>query len=310
MRIRRNTRIRPWAVVSILPVVVLWLLPAGLAAQGVTITSTSATSGNLKVVWRAGDPERIDAIYWNPDGLMGAEPNLTNPHSTGNPCTDGLLQYFGNSWAPPDPQAGGKVLVGAGSSGTRMRGPDSKVVINSTSSGCTPSANVSVNTIYKFWQGGMAQNKMRATRTFSFETPFDRDFRPYIPRLFSIADFSQVIYPNATATSLIYRTVGGFLPSGCPFGCELSDWNGDSEATAWFAIHDPGSGRGIVVKRTPNANASALWIDWDGGSNTNASSVLLKKPAGGFTGEIVETETLCFYDSSTWTPSLTLPPGC
>jgi hypothetical protein len=25
---------------------------------------------------------------------------------------------------------------------------------------------------------------------------------------------------------------------------------------------------------------------------------------------VVETESLCFYDSSIWTPSLTLPAGC
>lgn len=282
-------------------------LPA--TAQGVAIDANSATSDNLKVVFNSTDPERIDAIYWNSAGLTGSEPNLTNPNSTADPCSDGLLQYFGNSWAPPDPQNGGKVLVGAGTTGARMRGPDSKVVINSTSSGCTPSANVGVTTLYKFWQGGMAQNKMRATRTFSFETAFNFDFRPYIPRLHNIADFSQVIYPNASGTALITRTVGGF-GSGCPFGCEFTDWNGNNEETAWFAIHDPSIGRGLVVKRNPSPIAATLWLDWDGGSNTNASSVLLKKPMGGFTGEIVETQTFCFYDSTTWTPSLTLPPGC
>src|SRR5262249_38064741 len=147
--------------------------------------------------------------------------------------------YFGNSWAPPDPQVGGKILVGAGTAGARMRGPDSKVIINSTSTGCTPSAGVDVTTLYKFWQGGMAANKMRATRTFSFETPFDRDFRPYIPRLFNISDFSQAIYPNATGTTLIFRTIGGFGPTGCAFGCEFTDWNGNTDDTAWFAINDP-----------------------------------------------------------------------
>jgi hypothetical protein len=290
--------------------ILVLLLPLATFGQGVVINSTSATSSNLKMVWSASDPERIDAIYWNPNGLTGSEANLTNPDSSDNPCSDGLLQYFGNSWAPPDPQAGGKVLVGAGTTGARMRGPDSKVVINSTSTGCTPSANAGVTTLYKFWQGGMAANKMRATRTFSFETAFNSDFRPYIPRLFHIDDFSQVIYPNATNTALISRTVGGFLPAGCPFGCEFTDWAGNAEETAWFAIHDAGNGRGIVIKRAPSSVNATLWVDWDGGSNTNASSVLLKKPVGGFTGEVVETQTFCFYDSSTWTPSLTLPPGC
>ena len=66
----------------------------------------------------------------------------------------------------------------------------------------------------------------------------------------------------------------------------------------------------MIVKHNPSSYAASLWVDWDGASNTNSSSVLLKKPVGGFTGEVVETQTFCFYDSSTWTPSLTLPPGC
>jgi hypothetical protein len=163
---------------------------------------------------------------------------------------------------------------------------------------------VGVTTLYKFWPGGMAQNKMRVTRTFSFETAFDHDFRPYIPRLSTIEQFRNIFYPNAAGTALISRDA-----ANCPFGCEFSDWNGGSEETAWFAIQDA-TGRGMVVKHNPGSVPAALWIDYDGASSTNSSSVLLKKPAGGFTGELVETQTFCFYDSSTWTPSLILPPGC
>ncbi|MCA1590581.1 MAG: hypothetical protein LC734_09385, partial [Acidobacteria bacterium] len=107
--------------------VCLLLCGADVSAQRVEIDGTSATSSNLKLVWNANEPERIDGVYWNPNGLTGAEPNLTNSHATLSPCSDGLLQYFGNSWAPPDPQFGGKVLVGAGTTGTRALGPDSKV---------------------------------------------------------------------------------------------------------------------------------------------------------------------------------------
>jgi hypothetical protein len=48
----------------------------------------------------------------------------------------------------------------------------------------------------------------------------------------------------------------------------------------------------------------------DGGSATTASGVLLVAPPGGFTGTVVEVESLCFYDSSIWAPGLVLPPGC
>ena len=61
-------RIQKWAdskaaVLSFLAMVML--LPAGLFAQGVAIDATSATSENLKVIWNANDPERIDGVYWN-----------------------------------------------------------------------------------------------------------------------------------------------------------------------------------------------------------------------------------------------------
>ena len=74
------------------------------AAQGVAIDATSATSQNLKVVFDATDPERINAVYWNPTGLTGSEPNLTASGTYGSdPCASGGVEYFGNSWAPPDP---------------------------------------------------------------------------------------------------------------------------------------------------------------------------------------------------------------
>jgi hypothetical protein len=276
--------------------------------QGVAITPNTATSENLFVQFSETDPERIDVIKWNPDGLNGTEANLTNSGASGTaPCHNGDVEYFGNSWAPPDPPTG-KVLVGAGTNGVRVKGPDSKVVISSVSSDCAPiSAGISVNTIYKFWQGGDALNKMRVTRSFTFETEFNRDFRPFIPRFHPISSFSRVLHPNAAGTMLVSETVGGF--GACPFGCVVTDWDGSNEATSWFAVHDPVAGRGVIVKRAPSAYASALWIDWDGASSTNSSSVLLRPPTGGFSGEVTEMETLFFSDATRWIPSLELPPG-
>ena len=280
-----------------------------VSAQGVSITSTTATSQNLFVQWSATDPERIDVIKWNPEGLNGTEVNLTNSGVSGTaPCHNGDVEYFGNSWAPPDPPTG-KVFVGSGTEGIRVKGPDSKVVINSVAADCAPvSTGVSVNTIYKFWQGGQALNKMRVTRSFTFETAFTQDFRPFIPRFYPIASFSQVLHPNAIGTVLVTETVGGF--SHCPFGCVVTDWDGNNDEISWFAVHDPVSGQGVIVKRAPSSNSAALWVDWDGSSLTNSSSVFLRAPAGGFSGEVSEMETLCFYNVNTWIPSLTLPSGC
>lgn len=277
--------------------------------QKVEISSDNAVSRNLFVQWNAGDPERVDVIKWNSGGLNGTEANLTRSavFGTNAPCYNGDVEYFGNSWAPPDPPSG-KVLVGAGTIGVRTPGPDNKLLINSLSSNCPPtSANVPVNTIYKFWQGGQAINKMRVTRNFTFGSAFNRVFRPFIPRLYPISGYSRVFFPNADGTTLLSQQVGG---SFCPIGCVVTDWNANDEATSWFAIHNPASGQGLIVRHHPSASAAALWIDWDGASFTNSSSVLLQPPVGGFTGDVVEKETLCFYDADTWTPSLTLPPGC
>ncbi|MGA2738679.1 MAG: hypothetical protein ABSG65_14680 [Bryobacteraceae bacterium] len=54
----------------------------------------------------------IASLIW-----MGGS-NLTNTYemdTCGHAGPDGgNVQYFGNAWAPPDPQSGGLVLVGGG----------------------------------------------------------------------------------------------------------------------------------------------------------------------------------------------------
>lgn len=75
-------------------------------------------------------------------------------------------------------------------------------------------------------------------------------------------------------------------------------------------MHNPDTGAGMIVRHLPSEQAVALWLDDDGGTDTNATSVLLLQPDGGFTGTVTETEYLCFYDSSIWAPSLSLPAGC
>ena len=47
-----------------------------------------------------------------------------------------------------------------------------------------------------------------------------------------------------------------------------------------------------------------------GSASTTSTAVALVPPAGGFTATVVENESLCFFDSSSWSPSLILPNGC
>ena len=259
-----------------------------------------ATTSRLFVDWNAGaDPEQIDAVRW-----MGGS-NLTATLAPGD-CFGGDVEYFGNSWAPPDPQSGGLVLVGAGSTGTWRRRGGHVVGIRSKATGCPAAAGVDVKTRYRFSSRGPALDAIVVKRTFAFDTPFAHDFRPYMPRL-SFRPFNEVRYPDASGTEL--RVADVF---GCALGCQVADWNGE-----WFALYAPEgplAGQGMIVLRAPSSFAVALWIDNDGGSETNTSSVLALQPDGGFAGRVTEKEVLCFFDAETWTPAmqsaLVLPRGC
>ncbi|MEI8334232.1 MAG: hypothetical protein WCH74_10325 [Chloroflexota bacterium] len=66
----------------------------------------------------------------------------------------------------------------------------------------------------------------------------------------------------------------------------------------------------MIVRHMPRPYRIGLWIDADGYSQTTASSVAFLQPKEGFRGSVMERETLCFYDSTTWTPSLATPAGC
>src|SRR5262249_14107601 len=154
------------------------------------------------------------------------------------------------------------------------------LIRHASSTGCPPSsARVNVKTTYQFWKTGAPINRIKVNRVFTFKTPFSKDFRPYIPRLLVNA-FSQVLHPNASGTNLVTEST-----FSCPFGCLVTNWEGNNAAISWFAIHDPNSGQGLIIRRTPSTFPIALWIDNDGGSSTNASSVLALQPSGGFTGK-------------------------
>ncbi len=287
------------------PIVIgLTLLAAAALLAGTALAATidptarTVTSANFFVDWDATNPEAILDLQRN------GPPNLTNAAVVGT-CPD-PLEFFGNSWVnlhedPTDPEPFIFVsLVGWGSTGAWAQQGAKGVRIDSTSAGCPGSANVPVETRYKFWDNGSPVNRIKVERAFMFGgTPFVYDFRPYMPRLSPRTDYNQVLHPDAAGASLVTEDA-----TLCDFGCQVSNWDG-----TWFAIHNPGTGQGLIVRRESGLPAD-LWVDQDSASNANASSALLLAPPGGFTGVVTESEFLCFYDSSTWTPSLSLPPGC
>ncbi len=276
--------------------IVSMLMVTTVLAATIDPVDHTVTTGNFFVDWSETNPEEIVEIRW-----IGSPNNLTN--SGGSDCL-GNLEYFGNSWVSenegtPDFFFGS--LVGWGMTGTWNTPTNKKVDVDSTSSGCFGSANVPVTTKYQFWDSGAPANRIKVQRQFAFgPTPYAHDVRPYIPRLYPKDEFTQVLHPNSAGTTLLTETT-----DDCDFGCLIPDWNG-----SWFAIHNPTTGLGMIVRRDPSSMPAALWVDKDDASFTNSSSMLLLQPAGGFTGTVSETEFLCFYDSTLWTPSTTLPPGC
>jgi len=307
----RAVRLRTSIILLVAPLVVLLTAEPALATTIDPVARTVTTS-RLFVDWsnfNSHDPDEIDVVRW-PDPDTG---NLTQAFIPRG-CDGGIAEFFGNSLAPPDPYAGGLVLVGAGSHGTWSQGGDDHVTTSSESTRCRFSAAVPVTTTYKFFDAGPAANKFGVERTFSFgsgDQSFARKFRPYIPRLSPRTAFRAVVHPNAAGTHLVIEHA-----LNCEFGCVATDWNGNSNSgMGWFAIEDRQTGIGVIVKRDPTPSVRVrLWVDVDGASFSNASSVLVLPPSGGFQGPFTESEQYCFFDAQSWPTSaqraLALPAGC
>ena len=254
----------------------------------------TVTTGVFNIRWGRTNPEEILSLTWNGSAnLTNSSPNVEHP------C-GGDSEFFGNSWGGSD-DADYVSPVGWGTTGTWSAAGSGRVAIESSASGCYGTSGIPVATSYQFFPQGVTQNQFLVQRKFSFgSTPFDRTFRPYMPRLYPVSKFATIVYPDAAGTSLVTDDY-----DGCHFGCIVTDWNG-----SWFAEVDSSSGLGMIVRHAPSSYRAVLWIDVDGYSATTAAAVALVPPAGGFTGTVVENESLCFFDSRSWTPSLTLPNDC
>jgi len=298
--------------------------PAAFAQMAMNPATRTIQSKNFYLAWNTGvDTEAVTTLEW-----MGSA-NLTRTNyldTCGNSQND--VEYSGNSEAPPDPQSGGLNLVGGGTitpPGTvawsaQFLPLGGQVTINSNSTNCPPeSAGINVQTLYVFPHPATF-NAFGVERSFDFTSAsFAHDFRPYLPRIVLSAGYTEVLYPTpkgVLATANVYNCPGGCTgPLGAPGAKPLSPaWD---SAQGWFAIHNPSTLEGVVLRRSPsadpqgNAIPAQLWIDWDAGSDTNASSFLLISPTGGFTGGVVtELDTLCFYNSTIWTPSIMPPAEC
>jgi hypothetical protein len=76
-------------------------------AQVIDPNTRTVTTSNFLVTWNTGvDTEAITTLDW-----MG-NPNMTQTDELDACVSGSFAQYFGNAVAPPDPQIGGKMLVG------------------------------------------------------------------------------------------------------------------------------------------------------------------------------------------------------
>jgi hypothetical protein len=287
---RRRMKVRALVMLTI----VLTVGARGTSVAGASVDPGTRTvaAGSLQAQWSQTIPEEIRSLSWNDS------PNLTNTWE--HPFCTGDSEFFGNSWGT-DGGVNFVSPVGWGTKGTWSVQGAEGVRIDSAASGCYGTSGIPVETSYRFFDHGAVVDRMLVRRKFSFgATPFASDLRPYIPRLYPRDQYSVVIHPNAAGTALATE-----IGNDCEFGCAVTNWDG-----TWFAIHDPGSGRGMIARHAFSSEKIALWVDMDGGSWSAASSVVLLQPRGGFTGTVSEVESFCFYDSRSWTPALTVPDGC
>jgi len=278
-------------VVIALVVLLVAAVPVS-GAPAIDPATRTLAIGPFVVRWSLTNPEAIERLSWN------GSPNLTNSWIHPGCPEGGLHEFFGNSWAG-EGDANFLAPVGWGSTGTWVQHGINGVDIESSTTACAGTSGITVRTSYGF--GRAASGRIQIERRFDFgSASFAADLRPYIARLYPNIAYTRIVHPNLAGTALMSRA-----PSDCGLGCRIPDWN-----ATWFAVHDSTSGRGLIVRHEPSAEAATLWLDEDGGSGTTAASVALLQPGAGFTGTVVERETLCFYDGATWTPGLTLPIDC
>src|SRR6201999_93081 len=151
-------------------------------------------------------------------------------------------------------------------------------------------------TAYSLSASTRFQNMLTIKRAFNFSpgaSSQTESLRAYTPRV-GYNPYTNVIYRDSTGTLKTVPIVN--CPSAKTVNCEISDWSGK-----WFA-DDDGHGNGVMMIRGKASTAPAeIAMDYDSFSQSNVTSILLVKPAAGWSGKLTEIEYLCFYDATSWT---------
>jgi hypothetical protein len=275
-----------------------------LAADGHLLANSrlSVLFGSSINGYTTNNADRVDAISWIDSAGSARQGYVTSggPNHCGDP-----QEFFGEAYGDnvdvgvplPNMVIGGVISNWSGT-GSRKGG----TAIQSLSS-CDSTLDATTKTSYQLSGKAGLVNALKITRTFHFSAaPSAGNIRAYVPRL-PLSSFPNTLYPNSAGA------VQSIRAQDCPLNCTVTDWNGK-----WMA-DDDGAGNGVVLFRNNMTNPPAqLTVDWDGFSSSNNSAITLTMPAGGWSGNVTETEYLCFYDATSWPAAQRdqgLPPaGC
>lgn len=283
-----------------------------LSAAAPAMAETTLTNGRITAVLGATSPT---VTFANNEGMDSLSWVDSNGVSTGNVVAAGgvfcgdVREFVGQAYGVGE--AFWVVIAGAQSSWVPGINPSLGGRSVGSGKNACPAALVSsfsvdqaggARTTYTLSQGAKRINALRVSRTFTFNAlagQFQYGLRSYVPRL----PWMTVLAPTAAGVVRTYDA------GCCAFGSPRIDWNGKL-----FAVDD-GTGRGLAVIRDKSSTAVAyLWLDNDSISQSNNTSITLDRPAGGWVGKLVETQWLCFYDTTTWPASVRnaggLPKGC
>lgn len=258
------------------------LAPAARAAVTVDPAARTITTPRFAVAFDALNPEQLTSLKWA--GIPDAEDLAADGGVS--PCGD-VQETWGQSYGEPQPIL---AMVRAGSRGSWTDQGDGTIRIDSqiTEPDCSGfQGQLPVRTTYQFYGEGDQFAVTRRLDIGAEHDPFTQGhLRPYVPRM-----------PRSPYTNTLWDNDGGFndsVATGCSLNpCVAPGWDG-----AWFAQHDPDTGRGLLVVRAAGDTPARLLIDNDAPSLSNSSSADFVPAV--FDSELSETEFLCFYDATTW----------
>ena len=243
------------------------------------------------------DQDRVDSLAW----INSAGASTGNVVRNGGSFCGDLREYFGQSYGEAE---GTTFFLVVGGTASKWSAPAGGLSGTSTTFGTNAcvAQQGKVTTGYTLSTAANRVNALRIRRTFAFNAAaagVADNLRGYVARL----PYATVLVPDATGA------VQSFNAGCCGSATEVASWNGK-----WFA-DDDGAGNGVVVIRDRSSTApAAVAIDNDSISASNNTSIVLKRPAAGWQGTLVETEWLCFYDAKSWPAARRaagkLPTGC